>query len=258
MAQTATPPPAARKHYLWSALLATRAVREARKARGQGATAVSRVIATHQITAATRAPIAVARMLLEQEIQQEAQALLNSAAFTTSLQSLTAMAEQIATDYEFDRLVSSLVQDAARTAESVATAVIPDVGYVRFLNLPSCSRCAVLAGRVYRYSTGFERHPGCDCVMLPTTIANDRLAQDPIELMKAGQVTDLPKADRQAILDGADFGRVVNARLRKGGVRDSGLVLTRAGRPTPAAIYKAAKTRDDAIAALVAAGYVRT
>lgn len=257
MAQVATPPPAARKHYLWSALLTTRAVREARKVRDQGPLSVSRVVATHQITAATQAPIAVAKMLLEQEIKQEAQALLNSAAFTTSLESLTAMAQQIANDYEFDRLVSSLVQDAARTAESVATAVTPHVGYVRFLNLPSCSRCAVLAGRVYRYSTGFERHPGCDCIMLPTVIANDQLVQDPVELMKAGQITDLPKADRQAILDGADFSKVTNARLKNGGVRDSGLVLTRAGRPTPAAIYKAAKTRDEAIAALTAAGYVR-
>lgn len=253
-----TPPSAARRHYLWSALLAQRAVREARKVRSQGMRAVGAVIASHQIVAASQAPVAVAQMLLEQEVKERAQALLVSPEFTTALADVTAMAEQIATDYEFDRLVSSLVQDAGRTAESVAVTVTPHVEYVRFLNLPSCSRCAVLAGRIYRYSTGFQRHPGCDCIMLPVTVANDQYVHDPVELMKAGQITDLSKADRKAILDGADFGRVTNARLRNGGVRDSGLVLSRAGRPTPAAIYRATNSRDEAIAALIAAGYVRT
>lgn len=254
----AQPPQAARRHYLWSAMLTKRAVREATKARPKGSIAVASAVITHQAVAARQAPIAVRQMLIEQQIEEQAQALLNSLAFTTTADSITAMIDTAEADYEFERIISSLVQDAGRTAESVATAVTPRIGYVRYLNLPSCSRCAVLAGRIYRYSTGFQRHPNCDCIMLPTTVANDELVQDPVELMKAGQITDLPKADRQAILDGADFGRVTNARLKKGGVRDSGLVLARAGRPTPAAIYKDASGRDDAIARLSAAGYIRS
>src|SRR5690348_18342012 len=35
------------------------------------------------------------------------------------------------------------------------------------LNPPSCQRCAILAGRWYRWSQGFLRHPRCDCVNLP-------------------------------------------------------------------------------------------
>jgi hypothetical protein len=110
-------------------------------------------------------------------------------------------------DSEFDRLVASLVQDAGRAAESVAVAVRPKVVFVRYLTLPSCSRCAVLAGRVYRYSQGFLRHPNCDCVMLPTTVAAPDLVQDPVELAKAGQIRGLSQADMLAIEQGADFGR---------------------------------------------------
>jgi hypothetical protein len=218
---------------------------------------VAAVVATHQVTAATRAQPVIAEQLAQQQINEAADALLRSTTFTTSVESFKQMIEQAEFDWEFDRLVSSLVQDAGRTAESVAVAATPQIGWVRYLNPPSCSRCTVLAGRVYRYSEGFQRHPGCDCIMIPTTVSNDRLAQDPVELMKAGLVTDLPKADRQAILDGADFGRITNARLRNGGVRDSGLVLARAGRPTPVAIYRAATSRDDALQRLSAAGYIR-
>jgi hypothetical protein len=250
-------PTSSRRHYLWSRLLVQRAVREAKVARPRGAVTVATIVATHQAVAAARAQPVTAAQLMEQAIEEQAQALLVSTAFVTQAADFEKMLDAVAADWEFDRLVASLVQDAGRTAESVAVTATPRIGYVRYLNPPSCSRCAVLAGRVYRYSTGFARHPNCDCTMLPTTVANDQLVQDPVKMMKSGQITDMSKADRQAILDGADFGRVVNARLRKGGVRDSGLVLSRAGRPTPAAIYRAASDRDDAIQRLIAAGYIR-
>ena len=34
-------------------------------------------------------------------------------------------------------------------------------GYTRMLNPPSCSRCVILAGKWFRWNTGFERHPRC-------------------------------------------------------------------------------------------------
>lgn len=251
-------PQAAQRHNRWSALLAVRAVREATKARAKGPVAVASVVATHQIVAAAHAQAAVTQMLAEQDIAVAAEAMLNSSAFATQVDAFMQMLDATSADWEFDRLVSSIVQDAARTAESVAVTTRPDIGYVRVLTPPSCSRCAVLAGRVYRYSTGFQRHPGCDCTMLPVGIAHgDHLAADPVEMMRAGQITDLSKADRKAIADGADFGRVVNSRLARGGVRDSGLVLDRAGRPTPAAIYRDATSREDALKRLAAAGYIR-
>ena len=93
--------------------------------------------------------------------------------------------------------------------------------------------------------------------MVPTTVANPAFVHDPVALMEAGQVTGLSKADRRAIADGADMGRVVNVRRSAAGLRSSGRVLARRGKPTPEAIYARTTTRDEAVQALTAAGYVR-
>jgi hypothetical protein len=59
-------------------------------------------------------------------------------------------------------VVSSQIADVGRSVTGMSTATRSNLsGYTRFLNPPSCQRCAVLAGRVYRYSTGFQRHPRC-------------------------------------------------------------------------------------------------
>lgn len=34
-------------------------------------------------------------------------------------------------------------------------------GYYRFLRAPSCARCAIMAGRFYKWNRGFKRHPRC-------------------------------------------------------------------------------------------------
>lgn len=250
-------PQSARRHYLWSRLLVQRAVREATAVQSRGAYEVAGVVATHQVTAAFQSQPAVAAMLAEQAIEESAQALLNSSAFTTSADAFAGMLDTVDTDLEFERLVASLVQNAGRAAESVVTTVTPKVGYVRYLSPPSCGRCAVLAGRVYRYSTGFQRHPLCDCTMIPTSLANPAFVHDPVDLLKQGLVTGISEADTLAVLDGADLGQVVNVRLRKAGLTQAGRVLTRRGRPTPEAIYAATTTRDEATERLIAAGYVR-
>lgn len=222
------------------------------------------------------AQTSVATALTEQSIDAPAEALLNAAAFTTSAQAFEGMVAAIegrrdlrfATadvdvprtqeqfDSEFQRLVASLVQGAGRTAQSVATAVRPDVVHVRLLTPPSCSRCAVLAGRVYRYSDGFLRHPHCDCVMVPTTVAAPSLIQDPVELARAGLVTGLSKSDMRAVADGADFGQIVNVRLQSAGLQQSGRVLARRGRLTPEGIYARTTTRDEAVQLLGSSGYI--
>lgn len=215
------------------------------------------VLALFQIAQADIAQEAVGIMLDQQEIDAAADALLNSEAFTTSTRSFEAMLDQIETDWQFDQLVASLVQDAGRAAEGVAIAARPNIGHVRMLTPPSCPRCVALAGRVYRYSTGFLRHPGDDCVMIPTTLANPAYVQDPADLLERGLVTGLSKADQQAIRDGADFGQVVNVRRQAAGMTESGRALSRRGRPTPEAIYRdAGDDRERALALLQEAGYL--
>lgn len=253
-----TPPPSASRYRTTSLLIAARAAKEAFRARPRGGVAVAGVIATHQVAQAVLAERAVDQMLVDQDIDIAADALLNSASFTTAVDDMLAALDKIKTDYEFERLTESLVQDAGRAAESVAIAARPRVQHVRHLTLPSCSRCAVLAGRVYRYSEGFKRHPGCDCVMIPVTVAGPDLTYDIGELVRTGQVAGLSKADRRAIRDGADFNQVVNVRRASAGLRESGRVLYRRGRMTPEAIYrKTGDDRDAALALLKSQGYLR-
>lgn len=249
------PPTSARRNYALSALISQRAVREANKAKSSGTSAVAAVIASHQVAQAQTSQSAVAEMLLEQEIDVAADALLNLPAFTTAVADLEKMLADAEADLQFDRLVESLVTDAARAAESVAVAVRPDIYHVRYVSPPCCPRCAILAGRVYRWSDGFERHPGCDCSMIPTTVAAP-YAQSPDELVRQGLVRGLSKADLRALQDGANLGRVVNVRSRSAGLLEAGHALTRGGRPTPAGIYRLATDRDDALRLLARYGYI--
>lgn len=246
----------ARRNYRLSALISRRAVREARKARPRGAGAVASVVVAHQVAQAQTSQAAVAEMLAEQEIASIADALLNLASFTSAVADIERMIDATASEFEFDRVVDSIVTDAARATESVAVAVRPNVYHVRYVNPPCCARCAILAGRVYRWSDGFQRHPGCDCSMVPTAVAAP-YAQDPAELVRDGQVRGLSKADGQALADGADLQRVVNVRSKKAGLLDAGHALTRGGRPTPAGIYQLASDRDQALALLKRYGYIR-
>ncbi len=254
-------PPAltsARRNYNLSALIARRAVREARKVRGRGIASVASVVVAHQVANAQTSQLAVAEMLVEQEIDSTADALLNVLQFTTDTTELDQMLADITAEFEFDRLVDSLVQDAGRAAESVSVAVRRDIYHVRFLSPPSCSRCAILAGRVYRWSTGFQRHPGCDCTMIPTTVASP-YAQDVEQLVRDGQVSGLSKADMQALSDGADLVQLVNVRSKKAGLLDAGHALQRGGRPTPAGIYRlAGDDRQAALELLARFGYITT
>lgn len=246
----------ARRNYRLSALISRRAVREARKVRPRGVAAVTGVVVAHQMAQAQTSDLAVAEMLLEQEIESVADALLNLISFTTAPATVEQMISEAATDFDFDRIVESIVTDAARAAESVAVAVRPDIYHVRYVNPPCCSRCAVLAGRIYRWSSGFERHPGCDCSMIPTTVASP-YAQNPDDLVAQGLVAGLSKADREALRDGADLGQVVNVRSKRAGLLEAGHALTRGGRPTPAGIYRLASDRTEALDLLQRYGYIR-
>jgi hypothetical protein len=111
----------------------------------------------------------------------------------------------------------TVLSDTGRASEILDMSVRPIGGYVRMLNPPSCSRCAILAGRVYRSNTGFLRHPGCDCRHIPASeaIARD-LTVDPTayfdSLTEGEQDKIFTKAGAAAIRDGADPNQVVNAR----------------------------------------------
>ncbi len=123
--------------------------------------------------------------------------------------------------------VQTQVADASRVATGMEITSRRDTGYVRMLNPPSCARCTVLAGRFYRFSAGFLRHPGCDCRHVPSTEdAADDLRTDSmfqfLALPEEMQDRIYTKAGAQAIRDGADMAQVVNARRGANGLATAG------------------------------------
>lgn len=194
-------------------------------------------------------------MLAEQAISSTPDALLNPLAFTTGLELFSQMLESAGSP-GFDRLVRSLVQSSGRAAETVAVAARPQIGWVRTLNLPSCSRCVVLAGRIYRYSDGFERHPNDDCSTTAVREGDATLVEDPLELARQGQVRGLSQADFEALEAGADFNRVVNVRRKAAGLTEAGRVLARANKLTPEGIFRLGSDRDDVVRLLKRYGYL--
>lgn len=261
----------AERYYRFSQRLAQRAVRQAKRQHTYAGAAA--VVMAYQAAAAREAPDVNAAILLEQGIQPpRPTATIQPLAFTTPQTSIEAMMAaalaEVQTEFEarlrrdldhwqFDQLVSSLVQDAARAAQEADTVSRPRVAHVRHLTPPSCSRCAVLAGRVYRYSDGFKRHPNCDCVMIPVTVASPDLTYDPAQLARDGLIKGLSQADLAAIEDGADFGQIANVRRSRAGLTVAGEVLRRLDRLTPAGIYRIASNREEALDLLKQYGYLR-
>jgi hypothetical protein len=79
-----------------------------------------------------------------------------------------------------------------------------------------CGRCVILAGRQYSYSTGFQRHPKCDCGMDPIDIERWGDVPSPEQLVAQmspqEQRRRLGAAAVDALDKGADLAQVLNAR----------------------------------------------
>lgn len=249
---------AALRQHAQQARLVELATTEAGRKASRGMWNVAGVIVDYQALNIAATLQGAPDVLAEQGIPSQADGAVAAGSLLTDRRRSVAMLEATATQEAFDRLVATLVQDAGRTASSVDMATRRAVtGYVRVLSGSSCARCAILAGRVYRYSTGFQRHPRCDCTMQPTTLSVGRdYTTDPDEAFRAGRIHGLSRADARAINDGADISQVVNVRRKGAGLSVGNSVLARAGRPTPAGVFRMASDREDALRLLRRYGYV--
>lgn len=225
----------AAKQYEEQLLITARAVSEVRRISTRGARVAARKITIYQAESIAVSIQSAPLVLQEQGISSASTGTVAAGSLITSSATLTSMLEQAATDAAFDRIVTALVNDAGRTAALADSGTRQAVtGYVRSLLPPSCSRCAILAGRVYRYSTGFLRHPQCDCLMTPTDqTVGPSLVLDPMEAFDKGWIRGLSKADSEAVRNGADLGRVVNVRRHRAGLSIGSSVARRRGRLTP-------------------------
>lgn len=115
------------------------------------------------------------------------------------------------------RIVSTQIADTSRASTMVAmTTHRRCISYVRVVKLPACGRCILLSGRQYSYSTGFQRHPKCDCGMDPMDDAQWGDVPTPENLVQQmspeEQRRRLGAAAVDALANGADLAQVVNAR----------------------------------------------
>lgn len=184
-------------------------------------------------------------------------ALSNGATMERAMTAGGALAELIA---------HTQVADAGRVADQVAlTARRHTTGYVRMVVGGTCSRCIILAGRWYRWNAGFSRHPKCDCIGIPAPESAAEMRTDPRQafdaLSEAEQDKVFTAAGAQAIREGADMARVVNARRGMRTAADGRLYTTEAAgrrpRLMPEQIMRDAEDRDDAVRLLKLHGYIR-
>ena len=194
----------------------------ARRARATSPDRLLAVMLAFQQAAVEAVVEATPGMLAEQSIRDDPVAglvvpsLLGAASDGRSLGTLLTIPDL--TGWQFDQIVQTQLSDVARHAAAIERAVRAEVTtYVRALNLPSCGRCVVLAGRPSSSATPFRRHPRCDCYAVPTTQAKARwhvtAPRDAFDAMsRAEREKSFTKAGAEAIKLGADPQTVVNAR----------------------------------------------
>jgi hypothetical protein len=187
----------------------------------------------------------------------------------TAIAGGAALSAAMATGYAtLDMIVRTQVADAGRVADQVALAARPAAtGYVRMAVGKSCSRCVILAGRWYRFNAGFNRHPRCDCVGVPgrenTTgdiRTNPRAYFE--SLTPAEQDKAFTAAGAEAIRNGADLAKVVNARRGMYTAADGRKYTTEAAgrrpRLLPEQVFIEAKgDRAETVRLLRLHGYIR-
>lgn len=119
--------------------------------------------------------------------------------------------------FQLQRMAASEVADAGRGAASVSMIANRSVtGYVRMVRSGACARCAILAGRWYRWNADFERHKRCQCYGVPATDARPGRHLNPMsffhDLSRAEQDRRFTIGGAEAIRNGADIYSVVNAQ----------------------------------------------
>lgn len=170
-----------------------------------------------------------------------------------------------------DTLVQTVTADAARLATQAEIAVRPGMGFLRMVNPPCCGRCAILAGRWYRYDAGFPRHPQCDCSEIPATQDGwQRLSISPTDLFARGEVRGLTKRERDRLAAGDDLYKVINEtrdmwrarRAEQRAAQRAADAATPAERDARARqgledLFASTTSRTDALAAMKAQGFTQ-
>lgn len=117
------------------------------------------------------------------------------------------------------QMSTQALEDTSVSAMGVSITQRAGIGYVRVESPDCCPRCAILAGKYFRHSQNFLRHPKCHGTTIPCKGRDKAEKQgwitDPMDrfnrMSEAEQDRVFGHADAQAIRDGADIYQVVNA-----------------------------------------------
>lgn len=125
-------------------------------------------------------------------------------------------------------IAKAAVQDMGRQSDGTLAVGRHYQLYVRVINAGACSRCAILAGKS-SYRVAFKRHPACRCTAAPVAGGEDipegmfAGPHDYFEsLPRDEQDRVFTKSGAEAIRQGADPAKVVNARRGAYGIGYSG------------------------------------
>ena len=146
-------------------------------------------------------------------------------AFNAVVETKTLIGQGVQSEQAFMRgamslsvMVGTFVADMGRQADMTLATVKGYTAYVRILSPGACSRCAILAGKE-EYSRPFLRHPRCRCQSWPVQSDGsvpEGMSDSPSGyfdgLSKVEQDRRFTKAGAEAIRNGADPAKVVNAR----------------------------------------------
>lgn len=176
----------------------------------------------------------------------------------------TIRARQLAGAWLTSRVLTGLA-DTRRNVISTDLSQRPTLtGFVRMLNGEACKDCVILAGKWFRWNEGFERHPNCNCVHIPSKDQSwaqaEGFVSDPYEyfrsLSEEEQDRLFTKVGAQTIRDGGDIYRVVNTQRRGLGVGRQAVRYGTPMRMTPDDIYALRLSRNETIRMLEREGYI--
>lgn len=218
-------------HYERQQQITAAGLTAARRKKWTDSLGVAQTVALFQAGAAQDALDSIGPMLDEQGISAPLRGDISARSFGGTASSglgLDSLFQMASSPEALALMVVTQIQDAARQAAGVSIVGRPGIGYVRMLNTPSCSRCAVLAGKFFRFNAGFDRHPRCDCRHIPSNEdTSGDLRTDPSayfeSLSESEQARIFGKANSEAIRQGADIGQIVNAYGRSAGMQVAGV-----------------------------------
>ncbi|MEA9983656.1 hypothetical protein [Subtercola sp. RTI3] len=156
----------------------------------------------------------------------------------------------------------TILADTGRSVAQADMGARPAIsGYVRMLNAPSCSRCIILAGKWFRWNSGFLRHPRCDCRHIPASEdTSGDLRTDPYayfhSLSNDDQTKLFGRIEARSIRDGGDIYRVENLRARGLGTVKSNAQYGTPHKMSIDDIYRTAGTRTNAVKMMEQNGYI--